>query len=181
VDEDEALREVCRRFLHTYGPARPGNFAEWLGSAAFRVREAQALFDSLANELEDIAVVGRPYFVLAGDRSFPASSHQVRLLPEYDVYVMGFRERDELVPEPVRDLIASHGRGRYEGPAATRLVLVDGVAVGLWERKRRGKRIELKVRLAGRVGKVVRAGLVLEAERLGAFLGLEPTVGVDAG
>ena len=105
----------------------------------------------------------------------------MRLLPEYDVYVMGFRERDRLVPPAVRELIASHGRGRYEGPAATRIVLVDGVAAGLWERKRRGKRIELRVRLAGRVGKAVRAGLVREAERLGAFLGLEPTVGVDAG
>ena len=59
----------------------------------------------------------------------------MRLLPEYDVYVMGFRERDQLIPEPVRELIASHRRGRYEGPAATRIVLVDGVAAGLWERR----------------------------------------------
>lgn len=25
-DEDEALREVCRRYLHAYGPARPADF-----------------------------------------------------------------------------------------------------------------------------------------------------------
>jgi winged helix DNA-binding protein len=181
VDEDEALREVCRRFLHTYGPARPGNFAEWLGSAAFRVREAQALFDSLGDELEEIAVAGRAYFVLAGDRSFPAPSRQVLLLPEYDVYLMGFRERDELVPEPVRALIASHGRGHYEGPAATRLVLVDGIAAGLWERKRRGRRIELRAHLARRVRKSDREELQREADRLGAFLGLEPVLSVGSG
>ena len=80
-----------------------------------------------------------PASSLAGDRSFPEPSHTVRLLPEYDAYVMGFREREELVPQPVRDLIASHGRGRYEGPAAVRLVLVDGIAAGLWERRKRGK------------------------------------------
>ena len=37
TDEDEALREVCRRFLHTYGPARPADFCEWFSSAAFKV------------------------------------------------------------------------------------------------------------------------------------------------
>jgi hypothetical protein len=102
----------------------------------------------------------------------------VRLLPEYDVYVMGFRERDQLVPQPVRELIAGHGRGRYEGPAGVRLVLVDGLAGGLWERRKRGKRIELEVRLAPRLGKARRAELEREAERVGAFLGLEPVLSV---
>jgi hypothetical protein len=89
---------------------------------------------------------------------------------------MGFRERDQLIPEPVRELIASHRRGRYEGPAATRLVLVDGVAAGLWERHKRGRRIELHVRLTRRLGKAPRTELRHEAERIGAFLGLEPVL-----
>jgi hypothetical protein len=104
----------------------------------------------------------------------------VRLLPEYDVYVLGFRERDQLIPESVRELIASHSRGRYEGPAATRIVLVDGVAAGLWERRKRGRRIELEVRLRHRLGKASRAALEREAERIGAFLGLEPMLSGDA-
>ena len=44
---------------------------------------------------------------------------EVRLLPEYDVYVMGFREREHLVPPEVREQVAAHGKGRYEGPAGT--------------------------------------------------------------
>ena len=179
VDEHEALREICRRFLQAYGPARPAELAQWLGSAAFRAGHAKALFDELGAELEEIGVGGRRSFVLAGDRSFPAASAQVRLLPEYDVYVMGFRDREQLVPEQVRELIASHGRGRYEGPAATRLVLVDGVAAGLWERKKRGKQIDLQVRLARRLGETARAELQREAERIGSFLGLEPVLGVE--
>jgi hypothetical protein len=180
TDADEALREACRRFLHTYGPARPSDFAEWFSSAAFKTVHARRLFEGIG-DLEEIDVGGRPHFVLAGDRSFPAPSRQVRLLPEYDAYVMGFRERDELVPEPVRELIAAHGRGRYEGPAGVRLVLVDGIAVGLWERHKRGKRIELSVRLARRVRKSDREELDREAERIGAFLGLEPVLSVDSG
>jgi hypothetical protein len=180
TDEDEALREVCRRFLRTYGPARPADFCEWFSSAAFKVTDARMLFDSLAAELAEISVEGRRAFVLAGDDSFAPPAGQVRLLPEYDVYVMGFRERDQLVPAAVRGLVAEHGRGRYEGPAGVRFVLVDGIAAGLWERKRRGGRIELRVRLARRVGRAARAELQLEADRVGAFLGLEPELGIES-
>jgi hypothetical protein len=178
-DEDEALREVCRRFLHTYGPARPADFCEWFASSAFKVADARAVFEGLAPDLAEIDVDGRRSFVLAFDGSFPAPSSRVRLLPEYDVYVMGFRERDQLVPPLVRELVAAHGRGRYEGPAGVRFVLLDGIAAGLWERRKRGKRIELQVRPARRLGKSHHAELEWEAERIGAFFGLEPVLTVE--
>src|SRR6266508_3647938 len=145
VEEQEALLEVSRRYLHTYGPGRPADFREWFSSRAFNAAQAGALFDSLGNRLEEIDVEGHRAHVLAGDTVFPKLRRGLRLLPEYDVYIMGFREREHLVREAVREQIAAHGRGRYEGPAGVRLVIIDGVAAGLWERKKRGKRIELHV------------------------------------
>jgi hypothetical protein len=162
VEPRVALSEVCRRFLHAHGPARPSAFREWFGAP-----DAESLVAEVGEELET------GWFVLPGDRRLPALESSVRLLPEYDVYVMGFREREQLVPERVRGLVAAHGRGKYEGPAGVRFVLVDGVASGLWERKRRGKRIELRVDLARRVA---RRAIAAEAERIGAFLGLEPVL-----
>jgi len=110
---------------------------------------------------------------------FPPLAPSLRLLPEYDVYVMGFRERDQLIPEVVREQIAAHGRGRYEGPAGVRLILVDGVAAGVWERKKRGKRIELRVTPARKLTRPQRAELARAAERIGAFTQLEPVLIVD--
>jgi hypothetical protein len=179
VGEEQALAEVCRRYLHTYGPARPGDFREWFSSPAFKAPEARALFDSLADELEEVEVEGHRAYVLAGDTAFPPVDPSLRLLPEYDVYVMGFRERDILIPEDVREQIAAHGRGRYEGPAGVRLLVVDGVAAGLWERKKRGKRIELQVTPARRLTRPQRAELDDEVERIGAFTGLEPVLAVE--
>lgn len=159
VDERRALEEVCVRFVRTYGPVRPSAFKEWFG-----VADPQALFESLGDRLPQ-----------EDDRAFaPAAS--VRLLPEYDPYVMGFRERDELVPASVRQLVAAHGRGRYEGPAGVRFVMVDGVAAGLWERRKRGKRIDLDVTLARRLTPPQTSELASEAERIGAFLGLDPAL-----
>jgi hypothetical protein len=179
VEEEQALAEICRRYLRTYGPARPGDFREWFSAPAFKAPQADALFQSLAAEFEEIEVEGRRAFVLAGDTAFPRLEPSLRLLPEYDVYVMGFRERDVLIPEVVRDQIAAHGRGRYEGPAGVRLLLVDGVAAGLWERKKRGKRMELRVTPARKLTRVQHARLDEEARRIGAFTGLEPVLTVE--
>ncbi len=179
VGEEQALAEVCRRYLRTYGPARPGDFREWFSAQAFKAPQARALFDSLGDELEEVDVEGRRAYVLAGDTAFPALEPSVRLLPEYDVYIMGFRERDILIPEHVKEQIAAHGRGRYEGPAGVRLLVVDGVAAGLWERKKRGKRLELRVTPAQKLTRAQRAELDTEVERIGAFTGLEPVLRVD--
>lgn len=179
VDEDEALAEVCRRYLRTYGPARPGDFREWFSSAAFKAPQASTLFDSLGDEFEEVDVEGHSAYVLAGDTAFPPHESTLRLLPEYDVYIMGFRERDHLIPELVRDQIAAHGRGRYEGPAGVRLLLIDGVAAGLWERKTRGKRIELRVIPARGLTRPQRKMLNAEVDRIAAFTGLEPSLTVN--
>jgi hypothetical protein len=176
VDEKHALLETCRRFLHTYGPARPVDFREWFSSRALAAAEARALFESFGDELEEVDVEGHRAYVLAGDTASPVARPSLRLLPEYDVYIMGFRERDQLVPEAVREQIAAHRRGRYEGPAGVRLVVVDGVAAGVWERKKRGKRIELRVTPAQRLTRPQRAELDEEAARIGEFTGLEPNL-----
>jgi hypothetical protein len=179
VEGRTALVEVCRRYLRTYGPARPRDFREWFSSPAFTPADARALFDSLGAELEEVDVEGHRAYVLAGDTVFPAAAPSLRLLPEYDVYIMGFREREHLVPEAVREQVAAHGRGRYEGPAGVRFVVAGGVAAGLWERRKRGKRIEIHVAPARRLTRPERAQLDGEAARIGAFTGLEPVLTLD--
>jgi winged helix DNA-binding protein len=170
-DESEALREACRRFLHAYGPARPSDFLEWFGAGRMNAADGRDLFATL--ELDEVDVEGRSAYVAAGDTSFPSPESSVRLLPEYDAYVMGFRERDVLVPPPVRELVAARPRGRYEGPAGLRFLLVDGVTAGIWDRAKRGRRIEIHATETERLD-----GLQAEAARIGAFLGLEPVLTV---
>jgi uncharacterized protein YcaQ len=179
VGEKQALAEICRRYLRSYGPARPSDFREWFSSPAFKAPEARAVFASLGDELEEVDVEGRRAYVLASDTAFPALEPSLRLLPEYDVYIMGFRERDQLIPELVREQIAAHGRGSYQGPAGVRLILVDGVAAGVWERKKRGKRIELRVIAARKLTRHQRMQLAEEVERVRAFTGLEPVLTLD--
>ena len=162
-DPREALREVARRYAATYGPVSHWQFREWFTSRSFTAAAARALFDELD---------------LPEPEHVPLAAPSVRLLPEYDVYVMGFREREHLVPPAVREQVAAHGKGRYEGPAGTPFLLIDGVCAGIWSRKKTAKRIELTVEPARKLTRDEREGIGAEAERIGAFLGLEPTLSI---
>ena len=160
VDPDEALAEACRRFLTTYGPAGPRQFAEWIG---MKSPEAHSLLESIRVEITpERADVRGP----------------LRLLPEYDCYVMGFRERAHLVPEQVQERLKVHPRGRFEGIAGVPTVLVDGVVTGLWRRAKRGKRVEIAVEPSRRLTAEESRLLAEETERIGTFLGAEPELRV---
>ena len=174
-EPEAALREVARRYLATYGPVTHREFRQWFTSRSFDADAAASVFAEL--DLVEVAVDGRVAYLLEDEEPPPRAS-SVRLLPEYDVYVMGFRERDELVPAAVREQVAAHGKGRYEGPAGTPFLLVDGVCAGIWSRKKSAKRIELTVEPARKLSAAEAAGVEAEAERIGAFLGLEPVLSV---
>ena len=108
VDRDEALRELGRRYLKAHAPAEPEDLASWAG---LPLRDARAALDGAT------APRGSP------DRVPP------RLLPAWDEYLLGWKDRSFLVGgAPVDELY----RGGLIGPAAT----VDGLAVGKWRAKR---------------------------------------------
>jgi len=160
VNPQVALAEVCRRFSAAYGPARAAEFAGWF---AIKPATARQLLDSVGA-------------VQPALRKRPPGP--LRLLPEYDCYVMGFRERDHLVPEPVRELVKKHNRGRYEGIAGVPTLLIDGVVAGIWRRARRGKRVEISVEPARKLTREERRALEEEVERIGTFLEAEPALTV---
>ena len=113
MDDQEGLREVCRRYLRTYGPATPNAFREWFSSRHFKPADARALFASL--QLDDVDIEGHTAHVLAGDTSFPEPQQTVRLLPEYDVYGWAFANESSSSP---RTCVA---RWRRTGAASTKV------------------------------------------------------------
>lgn len=156
-EPDAALRQVARRYAATYGPVTHREFRQWFGSRELSLEHLD----------------------FPEPDGLPATGPSVRLLPEYDVYVMGCRDRDAFVPPAVREQIKAHGKGRYEGPAGTPFLLVDGICAGIWRRRKTATQIELTVEPARRLTRAERAGVDAEAERIGAFLGLEPRLSVD--
>src|SRR5204862_2721974 len=103
---------------------------------------SRALFDEA--DLEEVRVEGKRAWLLRGDDAdFDGHPASIRLLPRYDVYVIGFRPREPLVPEQVKERIKQDPKGRWETVTGMPPLLVDGVVTGLWRRGRSGE-IELE-------------------------------------
>ena len=134
-DRDAALRELARRYFRAFAPATEADFAGWSG---LPLRDVRAAIGAIAGELAE-ARVGeeRAWRPKRGARR--ARPGLVRLLPAWDNYLMGHRDRDFVVaPDAWPRVMPGGGLIR-----AT--VLVDGVAVGTWGMRRKRGEAEVEV------------------------------------
>jgi hypothetical protein len=173
-----ALAGLVRRYLSTYGPATPGQFAQWLGAPR---RWATELFASLSEELQQVEVEGTPAWVAAGDAAAPpVAPRGVRLLPYFDAYVVGGQPRALLFPGPAaaRALTPSGQAGNYP------VLLIAGTVAGVWHLRRTGRTLAITVEAFNDLTPTQRRELDEQVERIGAFLDGTPqlTIGtVTAG
>jgi hypothetical protein len=96
----------------------------------------------------------------------PAGS--VRLIPSFDSYIMFYHPRELFVSETHRLLIF-----RQEAGWVSPVLLIDGLAAGVWTHKRKGSRLEVRVAPFKGLSPEHRTLVQDEARRLGAFLGFE--------
>jgi len=139
VDGTEALCEVLRRYLSTYGPATHREFAQWFG---MQPSVALALIQQIANELEEVDIEGHRTWMPRAEAAvaFPPVQETVRLLPHFDCYLIGCHPRDHLVPADWAKRGLMHGSiGNLP------VVVVDGIVAGLWQQRRTGRRLEIRV------------------------------------
>jgi hypothetical protein len=166
-DAEEALRDVLRRYLRTYGPATHDDFARWWGGGG-PTRPARRLLESLGDEIEQVEAEGRQAWVLAGDADVLRSldpPRSVHLLPNFDLYTLHYRPRERIIPEGVLDRV--YRTAGWVSP----VVLVNGAVAGVWDQKKRARRVELAVEPFVRLTKAATKGIEREAKRLAEFLG----------
>jgi hypothetical protein len=170
-DGDTALRSLVARYLHAYGPARPGHLARWL---SIPPRRATELFEELAPDLEAVEVDGEPAWVVAGDTSTPPPVRGVRLLPYFDAFVVAGQPRDRLFPGEAasRALSRSGQAGNYP------VLLVDGVVGGVWHQRRSGRKVALTVEPLRDLTTAQRRELDAEVELIGTVLEATPALAV---
>jgi len=170
----EAWKILLRRFFSTYGPADHHDIAHWWG---LRPDKAKALMEYIADELEGIQFEGQKRWVRGEDLELILDAENicsVKLLPSWDCYVMFYHPRELFVSHNHR---ASVFR-KLEGNAP--VLLIDGVAGGIWEQRRKSGLTEVRVHpfahLSSAQKKVVRA----EATSLGEFMGTKVEVTISS-
>ena len=100
----------------------------------------------------------------------------LRLLPQYDCYLLGCGPRERIVPEVARPRVNTYGRGRFDSATGLPVLLIDGAVAGIWERRAPGRKppkaSELRVEVFGQLTARQREQLEAELARIGAFLGV---------
>ncbi|MDX6673833.1 MAG: hypothetical protein QOH11_1251 [Solirubrobacteraceae bacterium] len=158
-ERDAALAELARRYLAGHGPATERDLAYWVG---LPLRDARVGLHAIAGELAvlDAGLVD----LAAGGES--ARRTGARLLPVFDPYLLGWKDRAFAIPS---EHVQKVYMGGLIGPAAT----VDGRVVGTWRAVRRGDRLALDVEPFAPLPPRAEAGLRREREDVARFEGLE--------
>ena len=141
-ERGSALAELARRYLRGHGPAAEADLAAWSG---LPLRDARAGLTTIAGVL----VHEGGLVDLAGREPAPAQLPP-RLLPPFDPYLLGWRDRGFAVaPE--------HARRVHPGGGMLRATAIaHGRAVGTWRRVGGRVAIEPFAPLAARVAAALR-------------------------
>lgn len=162
---EKALTELLHRYLYSYGPATPQQFARWLSTTPTKIKP---YFDGLPHAtLADHTVWYAP-----GDGDFTDERAEgVRLLPYFDAYGVGSYPRELLFPGKAFDRATARGQaGNYP------LLLVDGIVAGVWHQKKSGRTLHVTVEALTPLNRRRRKLLDAEVERLGEILGGAPSL-----
>jgi Winged helix DNA-binding domain len=160
---ESALAELARRYFRAYGPASVDDFVAWSGLSAGDAR--QGLLGARAS-LSEIRLGGRPAFMAKAksngfDRRSPLD---VRLLPAFDTYLLGYRRRDLAVPPALQRRLQRGGGWLH--PA----IVVDGRAVAAWSLRMGNRHGQVSIDPSQPIMPAVKAGISREVADIARFL-----------
>ncbi len=124
LDRDAALKELAVRYLRSHGPAEPTDLAYWSG---LRATDSKLAWRAIEDRLVEALTTRGPMWSLKNQNG-EAPRRLVRLLPSFDEYLLGWKDRSFAVDAAHAKEINRGGGWLYP------VVLVDGCVVGTWKR-----------------------------------------------
>ena len=158
--------DALRLFLRFYAPATPSDFAEWAGIAK---PHAERLWAEVEDELMEVQAGRRGAWALAADEDeldSPPQAEGVVMIPPGDPYLQKVNRPLVAPDEALRKRL-------FRPVASPGAVLRDGRLAGLWRARAKGRKVEIAVE---KVGRLSRADVAAEAERLAELRGSEEPV-----
>ncbi|HXL86761.1 MAG TPA: winged helix DNA-binding domain-containing protein [Gemmatimonadaceae bacterium] len=164
LEHDAALFELARRYFMTRGPATVDDFAWWSGLTK---ADAKRGVEGAATHLEHESIEGRSYWFPVAERTVRASSSLTHLLPNYDEYFIGFKDRSAF---SVR--LTSSGVKPRTDALSGHILIVNGQIVGGWRRTLVRRTVVVEPKPLIRLSETERRSVGVAARRFGRFLAL---------
>ena len=169
---DQVLAELTRRYFASHGPATLKDFVWWSGVT---VAQAKAGISAIERDLQRTGKDDLTYWMISSGESVARSDSATYLLPNYDEFLIGYKDRDEVL---------AHSRMVIYRPlsmeAPPHHVIVDGQLAGSWRRVAKGSEMHVDVKLFAPIKTLRhRRELAAAGRRLSTFLDLPVKMAVS--
>ena len=161
MDRDEALSRLARIYFATRGPATAHDFAWWSG---LLVSDAKRAIEILGKALTSLTIDEKPFWTIERSKPAPPIEGTAHLLPNYDEYFIGHRDRSAIGRRLKGVELVTGGDARV-----SHVVLVHGELIGRWKRVARDGHAKADVTLVGRVSAAERTAIERAKARFEAF------------
>jgi DNA glycosylase AlkZ-like len=129
LDRDTALAELTRRYFVGHGPATLQDFVWWSG---LKVSDAKAGLAMAKSRLESLNLNDQVYWLSPETPSLSKAAPMVYLLPGFDEYLLGYRDRSASLDPACRQKVQAGANGIFLGT-----IVVNGRVIGTWKRELR--------------------------------------------
>ncbi|MFX1491846.1 MAG: winged helix DNA-binding domain-containing protein [Promethearchaeota archaeon] len=167
VEKEKAEDKILINYLQSYGPATPQDFSAWSG---LKMTTVKPIWERNKRHHAEVLLNGKSRWLLEQDLDTlletPVESHPVRLLPNFDIFLLGHKDKSHIVDE-------GHYKRVFKKAAwIAPVLLCDGRAIGTWKHKRTSKKLIVNIEPFAQLTKIQRNDVEVEVQRLGDFFDL---------
>lgn len=166
VGREEGLAALAARYFQSHGPATSQDFAWWAG---LTVTDAKRAVASAGKAVTERALDEGSYFGAFARAAPTLETPLVRLLPNYDEYLIALKDYGPVLDSALRERMS-----RNQTVLSQHLIVLNGLVVGGWRRELDKSGVRVEATLLKAVSAPVKKALRSEAERYAAFLGGRP-------
>jgi len=126
IPREEALGKLAKRYFTSRGPATVYDFAWWAGLLVEDARTGiEIIKDNLASK-----IIGEKEFWALGIKEEVKIDQEpkVRFLPSFDEYLIGYKDRSEVLKNELASEIIPSKNGMFSP-----IIVVDGKVTGIWK------------------------------------------------
>ncbi len=132
----EALAKLSEQYFRSRGPASLQDFTTWSG---LTVKEAREGIASLGNSFIHEKIDDIEYIFEPGDYELAKTDQTSFLMPDYDEYGMGYKDRSSLFNPRNKGKTISRGN-----PIFNRMIILNSQIEGTWTRSIKGKLVNVE-------------------------------------
>lgn len=164
---EEALQMVATRYFKSHGPANLKDFAGW---GHLKISDAKLAIELADSVITKETIDGIDYWL---DSSTTHGMHDnaIHLLPGFDEYVLGYKDRSAIMHSDHMKIIVPGGNGVF-----LPTIVENGQVIGTWKRTLRAKDVRIQLVPFQPLSSIQQEKIAVSAKRFGDFLGLPTAI-----